>query len=73
MGIKYDLNGKMLYAWGVYGYFPGGMWGPHQFSVDSDGNVYVAEAWSGRSQKFIPKPGADRSKLISAPIQFSNK
>ena len=66
--FKYDLNGKLLSAWGVYGYFPGGLWGPHQFSVDSDGNVYVAESWSGRSQKFSPKPGADRSKLINAPV-----
>ena len=71
--FKYDLNGKLLYAWGVYGYFPGGLWGPHQFSVDSDGNVYVAEAWSGRSQKFKPKPGADRSKLIAPPVPLMTR
>ena len=72
MRFKYDLSGKMLYAWGIYGYFPGGLWGPHQFSVDTDGNVYVAESWSGGSQKFRPKPGADRSKLISAPVPLMN-
>src|SRR5688572_20866763 len=69
--FKSDLNGKLLYAWGVYGYFPGGLWGPHQFSVDTVGNVYVAESWSGRSQKLKPKPSADKSKLISAPLQLT--
>ncbi len=65
--FKYDTNGKLLYAFGYYGFFPGGLYGPHQFSVDTDGNVYVAEVFSGRVQKFTPKPGADRSKLITAP------
>jgi DNA-binding beta-propeller fold protein YncE len=62
--VKYDLTGKMLYSWGTFGAFPGGLWGPHQFSVDSDGNLYVAETFNGRVQKFRPKPGADPSKLI---------
>ena len=35
--------------------------------MDTDGNVYVAEVFSGRAQKFTPKPGADRSKLITPP------
>ena len=65
--FKYDLNGKLLYAFGYYGYFPGGLYGPHQFSVDTDGNLYIAEVFSGRAQKFTPKPGADKSKLITPP------
>jgi NHL repeat len=36
-------------------------------SVDSDGNVYVADSYHGRAQKFTPKPGADGSKLLSPP------
>ena len=32
-----------------------------------DGNLYAAETFGGRTQKFRPKPGADRSKLIGAP------
>ena len=66
--LEYDLNGKLLNSWGTYGFFPGGLWGPHQFSVDTDGNVYVAESFSGRMQKFRPKQGADRSKLIDEPV-----
>ena len=66
--FKYDMNGKLLYAFGYYGYFPGGLYGPHQFSVDTDGNFYVAEVFSGRAQKFSPKPGADRSKLVTPPL-----
>ncbi|MGH9787050.1 MAG: peptidyl-alpha-hydroxyglycine alpha-amidating lyase family protein [Terriglobia bacterium] len=65
--LKYDLEGKLLYSWGTWGTFPGAIWGVHQFSVDSDGNLYVAETYGGRTQKFRPKPGADRSRLIGAP------
>jgi hypothetical protein len=43
--LKYDLNGKLLYSWGTFGAFPGGMWGPHQFSRDSQGSVYRGNFW----------------------------
>jgi NHL repeat-containing protein len=66
--LKYDANGRLLYHWGVYGTYPGGVWGIHQFSVDSAGNVYVAETYGGRTQKFVPKANADKAKLMSAPI-----
>ena len=65
--VKYDLSGKMITSWGTQGTFPGAIWNPHQFSVDSDGNLYIAEATGGRTQKFRPKPGADRSRLIGPP------
>ena len=65
--LKYDLNGKLLYSWGTWGTFPGAFWGVHGFSVDSDGNLYAAETFGGRTQKYRPKPGADRSKLIGPP------
>jgi sugar lactone lactonase YvrE len=35
-----------------------------QMSVDSEGNLYVAEVFNGRVQKFRPKPGADPATLI---------
>jgi 6-bladed beta-propeller len=66
--LEYDLNGKFLFSWGTWGTFPGGVWGVHGFSVDSDGNLYAAESYGGRTQKFRPKPGVDRSKLIGAPV-----
>jgi hypothetical protein len=36
---KYDLNGRLLAAWGTYGAMPGGFWGVHQFHVDSEGSL----------------------------------
>jgi len=66
---KYDLNGKLLYTWGTMTPEPGGLWGTHQFSVDQDGNLYTAEVWGGRPQKFVPRKGADPSLLIGQPIR----
>jgi hypothetical protein len=48
---------------------PGGLWGTHQFSVDQDGNLYTAEVWGGRPQKFVPRKGADPSVLIGQPVR----
>src|SRR5262249_55912217 len=39
---KYDLKGKLLTYWGMYGMFPGGFDDPHNISVDSAGNLYVS-------------------------------
>ena len=69
--LEYDLNGKLLYSWGTYGSFPGAFWGVHQFSIDPEGNLYAAETFGGRTQKFRPRPGADRSQLIAQPIKLS--
>ena len=65
--LKYDLNGKLLYSWGTYGSFPGAFWGVHQFSVDQDGNLYAAETFGGRTQKYRPMPGAASALLIGGP------
>jgi hypothetical protein len=62
--LQYDMNGKLLYHWGTQGTAPGDMWSVHQFSTDSEGNVYTAEVFGGRAQKFRPRPGADPAKLI---------
>jgi peptidylamidoglycolate lyase len=67
--LKFDLAGKLLYSWGTFGQFPGGHWGVHQFSVDSEGSLYTADVHVGRPQKFRPRPGADRSRLIGAPTR----
>jgi len=64
--LKFDKSGHLLYSWGTFGQFPGGLWGVHQFSVDSEGNLYAAEAFGGRAEKFRPKPGADPAKVIPA-------
>jgi len=66
--LKYDLEGHFLYSWGTWGDFPGGFWGVHGFSVDQEGNFYVAEVDSGRAQKFTPRAGANPAYLVSKPV-----
>jgi peptidylamidoglycolate lyase len=67
---KFDLTGKLLFSWGTFGAFPGGFWGVHQFSVDSEGNLYTADVHVGRAQKFRPKAGAPREQLIGPPAKL---
>jgi peptidylamidoglycolate lyase len=62
--LKYDLNGHLLYSWGTFGAAAGELWGPHGFSVDSEGNLYTAEVFAGRPQKFAPKKDAASETLI---------
>jgi hypothetical protein len=71
--LKYDTNGKLQYWWGVYGTQPGTFWEMHQFSVDSEGNLYAADSFGGRTQKFHPRQGADRSKLVGLPAPLAKK
>jgi hypothetical protein len=52
---EYDLNGRILYTWGVPGTYPGRFYNVNQFSVDSQGNLYTAEVVGDRVQKFTPK------------------
>jgi DNA-binding beta-propeller fold protein YncE len=66
--VKYDLEGRLQYAWGAVGDFPGTLWGVHGMSVDQEGNFYVAEVDSGRVQKFRPRPGANPDFLVGKPV-----
>jgi DNA-binding beta-propeller fold protein YncE len=66
--LHYDLEGHFLYSFGAAGDFPGGFWGVHGFSVDQEGNFYVAEVDSGRVQKFKPRAGVNTAFLVSKPI-----
>ncbi len=66
--LKYDLEGHFLYSFGTWGDFPGGFWGVHGFSVDQDGNFYVAEVDNGRVQKFRPRQAVNEAFLVSKPI-----
>jgi hypothetical protein len=33
----------MMFSWRTQGDWPGALWGVHQFNVDQEGNLYVAE------------------------------
>jgi NHL repeat len=61
--LKYDLTGHLLYSWGTHGTIPGLFWAVHEFSADTDGNLYTAEVFGGRSQKFKPRAGADPTHI----------
>ena len=68
--LKYDLNGIYKYGWGQPGPYLGQFGGPHALTVDQAGNLYIAEVFSGRVQKFRPKQGADPSKLVGQEKRF---
>jgi hypothetical protein len=68
--LKYDLNGKYLYGWGGPGGYQGGLNGPHSLTVDQEGNLYLAEVFNGRVQKFRPKKGADPAKLVGQENRY---
>jgi peptidylamidoglycolate lyase len=79
---KYDLNGKLLtyfgtdadpdrFSVGGSGFLgrmiAGGFAWPHDFTVDPDGNLYVSDGRSWTVDKYVPKPDADKSRLIPLP------
>jgi len=66
--VKWDMNGHLLYSWGTFGAFPGGMWGVHQMTADQEQNFYVAEVNNGRAQKFVPRQGANPAYLVGKPV-----
>ena len=70
--LKYDLDGHYLYGWGGRGGQPGQFNGPHQITTDQDGNMYVAEVFNGRVQKFRPKPNADPSKVVGQELRYTS-
>jgi hypothetical protein len=64
---KLDFNGNHLYTWMVPKDLPDGYLEVHTFSVDSNGNLYGWDNQYGRTQKFVPKAGADPKLLIRPP------
>ena len=65
--VKLDYHGNRLYTWLVPRDLPDGYLEVHTFTVDSNGNLYGGDNQYGRTQKFVPKPGADKSLLIGQP------
>jgi len=63
---KLDFKGNHLYTWMVPKDLPDGYLEVHTFSVDSNRILYGGDNQYGRTQKFVPKPGAD-PKLIVGP------
>ena len=65
--INFDFEGNIKYTWLVPRELPDGYLEVHTFSVDADGNLYGGDNQYGRTQKFVPKPGADSELLIESP------
>jgi hypothetical protein len=65
--IKLDFKGNHLYTWKVPAELPDGYLEVHTFTVDSNGNLYGGDNQYGRTQKFVPKRGADPALLIGPP------
>jgi hypothetical protein len=61
--MKFDQKGNFLYSWGAPGPQPGRLGCSHGMTTDQLGNLYVADCFMGRVQKFEPIPGADKSKM----------
>ena len=62
--IKFDLDGNYLYSWGAPGLQAGRLACSHGITTDQDGNLFLADCFAGRVQKFEPIPGVDPSKLV---------
>ena len=67
--LKYDLQGNYVYGWGTPGDGYGHFNGPHSITTDPDGNLYIAEVFAGRVQKFVPRPGADPAKIAGQQLR----
>ena len=68
--VAWDLNGNYKYGFGFLGDPPGGLFGPHQMSVDQEGNLYIAQVSNGYTAKFRPQPDAAPAKLVGKPFGF---
>jgi hypothetical protein len=70
--VKFDIEGHYQYSWGSQGQWPGAFWNIHGMSVDTDGNLYVAEVNSGRFEKFRPRTGANPALLVGQPLKSAS-
>jgi hypothetical protein len=61
---KFDLEGHMITSFGTWGIAAGALSGIHDFDVDSEGNLYVANHDIQASQKFVPVKGGNPEQVI---------
>lgn len=65
--INLDFDGNHKYTWTVPRELPDGYLEVHTFTVSPDGTLYGGDNQYGRTQKFVPRPGADPELLIDPP------
>ena len=61
--LQFDKNGKRLYWWGTYGMQPGSS-GSRIRSRSIRRQLYIADSFGGRTQKYSPSKTGDRTKLL---------
>lgn len=66
--VQLDFDGNRLYTFNLPTEGPGRYIEMHSFTVDAEGHLYGADNQHGRIQKFVPKPGVDRSQLVGRPF-----
>jgi hypothetical protein len=45
----------------------------HGITTDQTGNLFLADCFAGRVQKFTPQPNADRAKLVGQILRYPVK
>jgi len=65
--VNFDFDGNEKYTWLVPPDLPDGYLEVHTFTVAPDGTLYGGDNQYGRTQKFVPRPDADPTLLISPP------
>jgi hypothetical protein len=68
--LKYDLDGNYLYGFSTPGGDYGHLIGAHSITTDQNGNMYTAEVFAGRVQKWVPLPNADPSKIAGQQLRM---
>jgi hypothetical protein len=68
--VKFDTSGNRLYSWmldaGAHRFGE-----VHEMAVDAEGSWYGSDNLLGRTQKFVPRPGADPNLLIGRQSPLS--
>jgi len=61
---KFDLQGHMITSFGTWGMEDGAISGIHDFDVDTEGNLYVANHDIQATEKFIPLKDGNPEQII---------
>jgi hypothetical protein len=67
--LKFDQQGNFLYGWGAPGPQAGRLGCSHGMTTDQLGNLYLADCFAGRVQKFTPIPDADPEKIAGQIVR----
>jgi streptogramin lyase len=61
--LKFDQKGNFLYSWGAPGPQAGRLGCSHGMTTDQLGNLYLADCFNGRLQKFEPIANANPDRI----------